>query len=57
MAGYRQPLSRGEILGTALAVLVIAAAAALFVALLSGGPATLPGDLLGDLLRAALGAR
>ncbi len=48
MAGYRQPLSRGEILGAALAVLVIAAAAALFVALLSGGPATLLGDLLAE---------
>ncbi len=48
MAGYRQPLSRGEVLGTAVAVLVIAATGALFAALLSGGPATLLGDMLAE---------
>lgn len=47
MAGYRQPLGLGETAGLTAAVLVIAAVAALFAALLAGAPA----DLFLGLLR------
>lgn len=48
MAGHRQPLGIGERLGLTVAVLVIGAVAALFVALLSGAPAGLFLALLGE---------